>query len=236
MTDDNQSPKPSHGHGHSHSHEHGHGHASDQGIRGALRYLRWAPQMWRSEVNYAVVELLAPNSSETVLDIGAGMGAGTVLAARKGAKVVAVEPTPFLRTVLTVRRLIQKGRKRISVVDGAAEKLPVDDASIDAVWSVNTMHHWVDSAKAADEIVRVLRPGGRGILVDEDFKDPNHPDFDRFGKDNHGDDNAEESHHGFTMVDADEMGRLLTSAGLSHVTATKKPLDGRPAIMVIGDT
>ena len=38
-----------------HGHPH-HGHENDQGVRGALRYLRWLPQMWRSAINDAVVD------------------------------------------------------------------------------------------------------------------------------------------------------------------------------------
>lgn len=235
----------SHGHGNSdnehshdgHSHGDGHGHANDQGLSGMVRYLRHAPRMWRSTINQAAVELLAPQSNETVLDIGAGMGAGTMVAAKRGAKVVSIEPTPFLRRVLSFRRVLQRARKRILVVNGAAENLSVDAQSIDAIWSVNTMHHWVDQADAAAEIVRALRPGGRLLLIDEDFQDPTHPEYEVFAKHNQHDSDEADSdntHHGFTMVDADEMGTLLTEAGLSSVSADKQSVKGRPVIMITG--
>ena len=51
-----------------------HGHENDQGIRGALRYLRWLPQLWRSAINDAVVDLVDPQPGERGVDIGAGMG------------------------------------------------------------------------------------------------------------------------------------------------------------------
>ncbi len=224
-----------HKHNHSHGHSHQHGHANDQGLSGMVRYLRHAPRMWRSTVNHAAVELLAPQPNETVLDIGAGMGAGAMVAARKRAKVIAIEPTPFLRRVLSFRRLLQRARKRILIVNGAAENLSVDAQSVDAIWSVNTMHHWVNQADAAAEIVRALRPGGRLLLIDEDFQDPTHPEYEAFGKHNkHDSDEADNTHHGFTMVDADEMGNLLTEAGLSSVTADKQSVEGRPVIMVTG--
>lgn len=213
---------------HEHSHNHGHGHENDQGLKGAIRYLRFAPKMWRSEINDAVLAIVDAKPSETVLDIGAGMGAGTVLAA-KTATVVAVEPTPFLRRVLSLRRLLQSGRGRITVVDGAAEQLPVPDNSIDALWSVNAMHHWVDPAQAAAEIGRVLKPGGRAVLVDEDFADTSHPDYDTFFDPEEPDGH----HHGFTMVDAEQMDGLLTAAGLAEVTAEKKLIGNRPAITVL---
>lgn len=203
-----------------------HGHASDQGIRGMLRYLRFAPHMWRSDVNVAVIELVDPRPGERTVDVGAGMGAGTVIAARTAAEVIAVEPTPFMRRTLRTRRLFQKARRNITVVDASAEHLPLDDRSVDAIWAVNTMHHWVDPERGAAEIARTLRPGGRVVLVDEDFEDPSHPEFERFSAD-HGDE-----HHGFTMVDAGRMGELLTTAGLADVDASMRTLAGRPTISV----
>ena len=193
-----------------------------------LRYLRWAPEMWSSEINEAVIDLVAPEPGERVVDIGAGMGPGTVLAARAGASVIAVEPTPFMRIIVSVRRWFLRSRDIVTVVDGAAEQIPAEDNSVDAVWAVNTMHHWVDTERAVVEIARVMRPGGRVVLIDEDFADPEHPDFERFGA---GDD-AE--HHGFTMVDASRMGYLLEASGLIYVDAGKRTLAGYPVLAVTG--
>lgn len=210
-----------------HDHQdHSHGHHDDQGVRGMLRYLRFAPRMWRSDVNDAVIELVDPRSGERVVDIGAGMGAGTVIAARTATEVVAVEPTPFMRRTLRARRLFQRARSRITIVDASAEHLPVDDRSVDAIWAVNTMHHWIDPERGAAEISRALRPGGRVVLVDENFEDPTHPEYERFGAD------QGDAHHGFTMVDATHMGELLTTAGLIDVDASMHTLAGRPTISV----
>ncbi|MDH3704422.1 MAG: class I SAM-dependent methyltransferase [Acidimicrobiia bacterium] len=206
--------------------EHHHGHAHDRGLSGALRYLRWAPQMWRSEINDAVVELVDPQRHQRVVDIGAGMGAATVRAAKRGASVTAVEPTPFLRRILQVRRGFQRARKRIHVVDGAAEHIPLPDRSADAVWATNTMHHWVDPADGLAEIARVLRSGGRMVLVDEDFDDPAHPEHDRFGS-------AESDR--FHMVDIERMGQLAAAAGLASVTAGARQLADRPVLAVIAE-
>lgn len=211
---------------HGHAHGHAHGHDNDQGIQGALRYLRWLPQMWRSPINDAVIELVDPQPGERVLDIGAGMGAGAVPAAARGASVLAVEPTPFVRRALRARRAVSRHRKRLTVLDGSAERIPVPDHSVDALWAVNTMHHWVDVEKGAAEIARVLRPGGRVLLIDEVFTDPAHPEHDRFGAD-HG-----PEHHGFTMVEADRMGALLRGVGLANVDASNRAVAGRPAICV----
>ncbi len=229
MPNDHEHHDADHGGAHHHDHGHGHhGHENDQGIRGALRYLRWLPEFWRSSINDAVVGLIDPKPGEQVLDIGAGMGAGAMQAAASGAQVVAVEPTPFMRRILTMRRTFSRRRANLEVVDGTAERMPVDDHSVDAIWAVNTMHHWVDVERGVAEIARVLRPGGRILLVDEDFTDPSHPEHERFGDhDDHGDD-----HHGFTLVEADQMGERLRAAGLTDVDAANDRIDDRPVIRV----
>ncbi|NND75414.1 MAG: class I SAM-dependent methyltransferase [Ilumatobacter sp.] len=210
-----------------HDHDHGHhGHENDRGITGALRYLRWLPQMWRSEINDAVVDLVDPQAGERVVDIGAGLGAGAMRAATSGAHVIAVEPTPLIRRLLAVRRFVSRHRADIEVVDGAAEHIPAGDHSIDAIWAVNTMHHWVDVEQGVAEIARALGPAGRLLLVDELFTDPTHPEYERFGSD-HG-----PEHHGFTMIDADEMGALLSAAGLADVVAAQSHIADRPVIQV----
>jgi len=212
--------------GHAH-HDHGHhGHANDQGIKGALRYLRWLPQMWSSAINDEVVDLIDPEPGERLVDVGAGLGAGAVRAAAAGARVIAVEPTPFMRRVLVLRRAFSRHRSELEVVDGAAEAIPAADGSVDAIVAVNTMHHWLDVERGVAEIARALRPGGRILLVDEDFDNPSHPEHERFGSDH------DHEHHGFTAVDAQQIADLLRAAGLTGVETLDRTIDGRPVIGV----
>lgn len=218
---------PEHAHDHEHDHGHRHGNARDRGFKAILRYVRLTPRMWRSPVNDAVVELIAPRRGQTVLDIGAGMGPGVVRAAAARAEVIAVDPTPFMRTVLTVRKWLSRNRKRITVADGAAEALPAADGQVDALWSVNTMHHWTSVSEGVAEIARVLAPGGRVVLVDEDFSDRRHPYSDEWHKRHAGDD-----HHGFSMVDAAEIGELMSAGDFTDVVAENRDLAERPVIAI----
>ncbi len=207
-------------------HEHGRGHQQDRGLRGFVRYMKMLPKMWRSPVSREVVRVVAPVAGERVVDVGAGMGPATVLAAKTGASVLAVDPTPYMRRILGVRRLGQRHRTAIRVVDGSAESIPADDRSVDALWTVNTMHHWTDLDAAVDELARVLRPGGRLVLVDEDFDAPTHPAFAHMKRRK-----AHRSHH-FTEIDPSAVEAKLIAVGFATVAGTTGSVAARPVKMV----
>jgi ubiquinone/menaquinone biosynthesis C-methylase UbiE len=182
--------------------------------------------MWTSAVNREAVNVLNIQADERVLDVGAGMGVAAVLAAQLGANVVAVDPTPFMRVVLGVRRLGQRARKRIEILDGAVEHLPVTDASIDAAWAINAMHHWADLDAGVSELRRVLRRGGRLLLVDEDLDDPGHPDRERIRA------RRRKQHLAFPDIDPAVVGSKFATAGLVVEEAGKTVLAGRPAKLI----
>jgi SAM-dependent methyltransferase len=204
----------------------GHGHHEDRGARGLFRYLRLLPRMWTSEVNREVVRTLAPARGECVVDLGAGMGAATVEAARRGATVIAVDPMPYMRGILRLRRGWQRHRAAIRVVEGAAESIPLGDGSADALWTVNTIHHWTDRDRASRELARVVKARGRLLLVDEDFDDPSHPEHRRV-RGAHGDHG-----HRFEQVDPELIAAALTRAGFAEAHGERATIAGRPAKVV----
>jgi len=93
-----------------------------------------------------------------VLDLAAGTGKLTALLAATGAEVVAVEPVAAMREVL------EASLPEIEALDGTAEAIPLDDASVDVV-TVAQAFHWFDPPAALAEMARVLRPGGTLVLV-----------------------------------------------------------------------
>jgi len=140
--------------------------------------------------------------------------------------VVAVEPTGYMRRVLGIRRLAQRARARIDVVDGAAEATGLADASVDVLWAVNSMHHWTEPEEAYRELARVMRPGGRLLLVDEDFDDPDHPDHDSFSERH-----SEHQHH-FSMVEVSAVAGGLRAVDVDVAVAGKEMIAGVPALVV----
>jgi SAM-dependent methyltransferase len=94
----------------------------------------------------------------TVLDLAAGTGKLTRLLAESGAQLVAVEPSAAMRSQFAAVL------PDIPVHEGTAEKIPLADASIDAV-VVAQAFHWFDAPAALAEIARVLRPGSGLALI-----------------------------------------------------------------------
>lgn len=211
---------------HSHGHAARHAHRHDRGPRAFLRYLRFFPRLWRSDVGSEVVRLVAPQPGERVVDLGAGMGSATVVAAKSGATVFAVDPTPFMLRVLYLRARWQRAQSRIVVLEGAAESLPFPDASVDALWTVNTLHHWTDKTAASRELSRVLRPSGRVVLVDEDFDDPTHAEHQ------HSRERRARHRRHFEDVDPKALADSLAAAGFTTTDGTTTRIAGRPCKMV----
>lgn len=96
-----------------------------------------------------------------VCDLAAGTGKWTRRLLELGAEVVAVEPVEAMRKQLETA--LPAG-SAIEVVDGAAEAIPLPDASVDVV-TVAQAFHWFEAPAALAEIARVLRPGGGVALL-----------------------------------------------------------------------
>ena len=100
-----------------------------------------------------VLDLLPVPDEATVLDVGAGTGKLTRVLTARYAKVIALEPLAELRTILAERV------PHAEALSGVAEAIPLDDGSVDAVFTGQAFH-WFANDIAVAEIARVLRPGG----------------------------------------------------------------------------
>jgi SAM-dependent methyltransferase len=99
----------------------------------------------------------ASGGGPRLLDVGAGTGRLSGPLLQKGFDVVAVEPLDEMRAILAGHI----GSDR--ALAGHAEELPLPDASVDGAVCSDAWH-WFDGARAADELARVVRPGG-GVVV-----------------------------------------------------------------------
>lgn len=106
-------------------------------------------------------------AGKTVADIGFGGGLGLDLFLRRvgpQGTVYGVEVAEDMLTRARARFAGQIAAGRIRLVNGSLTALPLDDRSLDAVISVNTVYFVSDLDAACAELARVLRPGGRAVL------------------------------------------------------------------------
>jgi ubiquinone/menaquinone biosynthesis C-methylase UbiE len=102
-------------------------------------------------------------SGKQVLEIGCGMGTHAEMLVRNGARLTAIDQTT-LAVESTLRRLeLKQLDARVLLQD--AEKLTFPDRSFDVVWTWGVIHHSSSTEQCVSEISRVLRPGGRLIMM-----------------------------------------------------------------------
>lgn len=98
-----------------------------------------------------------------VLDVGCGNGYVLSHFAREGAEVYGVDLTDA--AVALCRKRFEYLGLHGDFRQGNAEALPFPDATFDCVTSMGVLHHTPDTAAAVAEVYRVLRPGGRLIVM-----------------------------------------------------------------------
>jgi SAM-dependent methyltransferase len=103
-------------------------------------------------------------SGKKVLEIGLGYGTLGQLLAERGADYsgadIAAAPVAMMR-----KRLEWLGRPVDTVRQASALELPLEDESFDYVYSIGCLHHTGDLPRSIDEVHRVLRPGGRAVVM-----------------------------------------------------------------------
>ena len=114
------------------------------------------------------LDLAQPLPGELALDVGSGTGTLVrtlaALVAPRG-RAIGVEPNPKLRELASSRAAAVAGAE---YVDGLADRLPLADGSVDLLWCERVLQHVTDAQAALTEFARVLRPGGRAVLLDSD--------------------------------------------------------------------
>jgi SAM-dependent methyltransferase len=112
-----------------------------------------------------LAEALAPEPGEAILDIGCGAGHAGFAVAARGAVITAVDTSE--RMLETARLLAEeRGLSDYTAVRADGAELPFGDGSFDGVVSRYSAHHWPDVGAALHEAARVVRPGGRVVVVD----------------------------------------------------------------------
>jgi ubiquinone/menaquinone biosynthesis C-methylase UbiE len=134
------------------------------GVSGEIDRLE-AQAALTSEKELFLVRALGVDSDANILEVGAGSGAFTarLLAMYPDAAISALDPDPAL---------LAEARRRLGAtvefIEGTCEAIPLPDRSLDVVIARFVFQHLADPVAAAREIRRVLRPGGRVVVIDFD--------------------------------------------------------------------
>jgi demethylmenaquinone methyltransferase/2-methoxy-6-polyprenyl-1,4-benzoquinol methylase len=111
---------------------------------------------WRHQV----IEAVAPQPGERILDLAAGTGTSSQPFADRGATVV---PCDFSVGMLRVGK---RARPHLPFVAGDGTRLPFDDDTFDAVTISFGLRNIVDPDAGLRELLRVTRPGGRLVVCE----------------------------------------------------------------------
>jgi len=109
--------------------------------------------------------LLAVMPPMTIADLGAGEGTFSQLLARRAKKVIAVDNSE--KMIAYGRKLAAKNRvKNLEYRKGDIEALPIRDAAVDLAFFSQVLHHARHPGLAVEEAHRILKPGGRIVVLD----------------------------------------------------------------------
>lgn len=116
-------------------------------------------QQRRTDPRIAALVHQALGDARTVLNVGAGAGSYEPT----DRYVLAIEPSATMRA--------QRAAHLVPAIDGVAEKLPLDDQSVDASMALSTVHQWRDLKQGLSELCRVTRDRIVVLTFDGDAMD-----------------------------------------------------------------
>jgi ubiquinone/menaquinone biosynthesis C-methylase UbiE len=100
-----------------------------------------------------------------IADLGAGEGTFSQLLARRSKKVIAIDNSE--KMVEYGRELARKhGVKNLEYRKGDLEEVPIRDATVDLAFFSQALHHAQHPERAVAEAMRILKPGGRIVVLD----------------------------------------------------------------------
>jgi ubiquinone/menaquinone biosynthesis C-methylase UbiE/DNA-binding transcriptional ArsR family regulator len=139
-------------------------------------------------------------------DLGCGTGGTVVLLARSVRQVIGVDAS---EEMLAAARRRSSALTNVVLRPGSLEALPIESASLDAATMMLVLHHLPAPGLALAEAARVLRPGGRLLIVD--MAPHEHEEY------------RQEMGHVWLGFSDDQMRRLVEGAGLDVLRIDQLP-------------
>ncbi|MFB6109266.1 MAG: methyltransferase domain-containing protein [Halodesulfurarchaeum sp.] len=116
----------------------------------------------------AALDLLELEPADRVIDVGCGTGFGTEGLRLTTTNVLGVDQSPH--QLARARDRLDE-RELLGFALGDAENLPVRTDSFDAAWSSGSIEYWPDPVAGLAEMRRVVKPGGRVVVVGPYYPD-----------------------------------------------------------------
>ena len=163
--------KHDHGHHHEHEHDHahGHGHSHEHKTRfhdpqHAAEFDRRASEI-RADLAEKLVDMLALQGDEQILDVATGTGrvARPVAKRLKTGRVVGVDQA---LAMLDIGHQHEDPIPSYSQSAGEADQLPFKSNIFDRAFVSFSLHHFANPAGVVKEVLRVLKNGGRFVVLD----------------------------------------------------------------------
>jgi SAM-dependent methyltransferase len=118
--------------------------------------------------SHGALGLLELGPEQRCLDLGCGVGEDArAMSGASGAHVVGIDLSPRM---VNEARSRSAGRPGVTFLVADAGRLPFLDSAFDAAWVKRTFMHLASPASVMDEMVRVVRPGGRIVAVEPDLE------------------------------------------------------------------
>ena len=117
--------------------------------------------------NRLAVDVLDLPSDAVIVDVGCGTGSALRHASSEviNGLLVGIDPVPRMIEIAQERTVDHPSSDRIEYRQGTAESIPVEEDFSDYVFAFDSIDHWNDKEKGFAEIHRILRPGGKLVIV-----------------------------------------------------------------------
>lgn len=139
---------------------------------GIGRLFLWVMNLQHSQVTNWGLQHLQLDKSFTILDVGCGGGRTIqkLAAIASEGKVHGIDySADSVAVARSVNRELIKSR-RVDIQQGSVSQLPFPDGTFDIVTAVETHYYWPNLTADMREILRVLKPGGRLVIIAETYK------------------------------------------------------------------